>query len=983
MLKSIWQDKIYLPILLVVVLIVFAMNYSYGTTLSGWDNLQTELNPTLNISRGFWGVWQDFQSFGNTSGMAYPATFVYSVMTYLLSMLLPVSLIRYFLVFCFIFIGDIGVYYLLKFLGFDEEKRPLSLIGALVYIFSLPNLQLIALPTESFISFMALLPFEVLLSLRIFHATTKKDTFKYSLLLFLVMFFGAIQFLTQTMFVVLVFVIFSFGFELFFHLSFKRALGRNITIFYILLASSLFWILPQIYFLANNYSIVGSSKINQIATENVILQNLSRGNVWDFMVGKGIYFDLFSANGDRIFSNWEKHFSHPITKVATVVLVSCFFLGIFKKSKYHLGFVLLYFDVALVLLNVFPLNFIGQLLREVPLVSQIFRSPFTKFASVYALLFAYFIVSGLDSISTFIFNRTKYNSVSLRANFLSFISITFLFVFAFPIFQGELFPKFLKVNFPSSYTEIQTFFSAIPKTERIVIAPDASFWGWYKHSWGYEGSGFLWYGLDHPIIARTFDVWGQASESFYWEEKYAFESKNPALLANVLDKYSIDWLLFDNSLLPITPGTGGIKYPIYKEVLNATPGITQVKAIGDLEIYKFDKKEVTSSYISVSDSLPPVIGPEVSLTDLDTAYVQVGDYLSGLNPQVIYPFLDLTTKTRISNKGWKIYEGPNYTTLIFESTDDLESKYNLILPEVPLTSGKIFNGTSVEVLKPSFEATLKGNKLELTIEKRLINDFKISAANVKNCGLSTGTISSEVKGTDLVLKSGGGGIACFGFDLPFLPHWNGYFVSTLSKNVENNALYLYILGGKSDRFSRFEDKLSHGVSSIILPEGFYFDDGYSFVFQNQAFGNITSENILESLAVYIFPFNYIKNITLVSKDYQMVQDPAINVEVSSNAIATKILPILYKVEGLGQEVKVVKFWQSYDRGWIAVCGLKLCNVDHVRVNNWANAWVSGTGFDSQTVYIFFWPAILQHLGWIFGVIYATHLFKLYRKDNIS
>ena len=70
------------------------------------------------------------------------------------------------------------------------------------------------------------------------------------------------------------------------------------------------------------------------------------------------------------------------------------------------------------------------------------------------------------------------------------------------------------------------YFKNIDKNKRIALLPDHTFWGWFYHRWGYNGSGFLWYGIEQPIVSRTFDSWSSKSEGYFWEMKTAAEAEN-------------------------------------------------------------------------------------------------------------------------------------------------------------------------------------------------------------------------------------------------------------------------------------------------------------------------------------------------------------------------------------------------------------------------------------------------------------------------
>ncbi|MEJ2276721.1 MAG: hypothetical protein P8Y70_03075, partial [Candidatus Lokiarchaeota archaeon] len=63
--------------------------------------------------------------------------------------------------------------------------------------------------------------------------------------------------------------------------------------------------------------------------------------------------------------------------------------------------------------------------------------------------------------------------------------------------------------------ELYEFFGKAPKQARVAFFPVQTFWGWNFYSWNYRGSGFLWYGIEQPILDRAFDVWSKHNEDYY------------------------------------------------------------------------------------------------------------------------------------------------------------------------------------------------------------------------------------------------------------------------------------------------------------------------------------------------------------------------------------------------------------------------------------------------------------------------------------
>src|SRR3989344_70724 len=164
----------YQILLTITVGILFWINYKPGTYLSGWDNLQTELNPVLAVKRAFFSVWEEYQSFGLTAGMAHAADLPRTVFLWIMSFVIPQNIIRYFYHTLMLLLGGFGMFGLLAVFGFSGL---LSFLGALFYMLNLGTIQIFYLPYESFSTFFAFLPWGIWSFIRIMkHAEeNKKD----------------------------------------------------------------------------------------------------------------------------------------------------------------------------------------------------------------------------------------------------------------------------------------------------------------------------------------------------------------------------------------------------------------------------------------------------------------------------------------------------------------------------------------------------------------------------------------------------------------------------------------------------------------------------------------------------------------------------------------------------------------------------------------------------------------------------------------
>ena len=160
--KNFWNKYKYQILLTIIVGVLFWVNYRPGTYLSGWDNLQTELNPGLAVKRAFFSVWEEYQSFGLTAGMAHAADLLRAIFLWIVSFVLPQNIIRYFYHFLMLLLGGLGM---MKLLNNETMKQSnnkiIPFLGALFYMLNLGTVQIFYLPFESFSTFFAFLPWGI------------------------------------------------------------------------------------------------------------------------------------------------------------------------------------------------------------------------------------------------------------------------------------------------------------------------------------------------------------------------------------------------------------------------------------------------------------------------------------------------------------------------------------------------------------------------------------------------------------------------------------------------------------------------------------------------------------------------------------------------------------------------------------------------------------------------------------------------------
>lgn len=966
-------------LLLLVVFLIFVTNYKPGTYLLGWDSLQTELNPLLAVKRASHASWQEYQSFGLTSGMAHAADIVRAVFLFIMNVVLPAPVIRYFFHFLMLYLGGLGFFILLEYLGFNKEKKMLAFAGACFYMLNLGTVQIFYMPFEPFSVLFGLLPWEIYFFLRFAYAKNITPGLIFSLVFVNIL--ATPQAYLQTLFVVYLMCLLFLSFGMFFEgEDNKKLLRRFVVAFGLIILVNLFWILPQFYFLKTSLPVVRESKINQLATDIVSRQNIEKGTLGNFARLEGFYFDLHDTNDRMIFLPWHEHLDNFFVGLLSYLPFVLVLMGAFKKHRSHFGFVSIMVLIAMMLLsNTRALSFFNSAIFSHSFVNQIFRSPFTKFVVPFSLVYSYLFVSGLEVAYQYV---TKKLSAKVKTSDQpdkvlgrSFEAVVFtaavmlmLMVYSLPAFLGHFFADIMRVRLPDSYLEVINYFDKQDKNKRVALLPDYTFWGWFSHKWGYDGSGFIWYGLEQPTVSRTFDVWSLKSESYYWEIKYAIESQNAKLFEDVLAKYDIDFLILDRTLRPVSSLEEGLQYDQIGRILEQTSQVSKVESFGELEILKVSHDHNIDSFISVARDVP-TLWPAVKLTNEDRAYSNLGTYKSAEQPDHIYPFLDLTTETDVFGKRWEISEDGDSFVIKAYLGDLLLSDYTLADNPTP-KQAKVFLGDEIRNYEFQIDEKIEDGYLVTRIKKETIEYFDPTYVEIGNCR-ELGDFGVLKRGSTLSVESEDRGMACFGYASGLMNHWNGYLVKLDSENISGKELFFYIFGNKTRRQSKLETNLKGGLEYFLINPGYYFDDGYFFSFQNSSYESIPSENKLKLLEVYLWPHDYLKNVRLVrngaSAAQRAVFDQSFTVEKGKY--------YNYKFSGVEESGQDLILYQAFDPGWKAyvvtkgswwqenlpyLAGREV--TEHFLVNNWANGWQIPQLGEKEYIVIIFWPQMWQYVG---------------------
>ena len=921
-------------VIIFVVIFISVKNYTPGTYLIGWDSMHPEFNFPLNVSRMLSHVWGAEMGVGAISAHSDMSDLPRLLVLWLVSALVSMSFVRYFYIFSSLILGPLGMFFFLKYVFQKEKDSPwvyvASFLGSLFYLLNLGTLQNFYVPLEMFTTAFAGVPWVVLFGLKYLREGKKKNLLLFSLIIILIspiayaatqayaIYFGLFLFLLS-------FAVFSSGKKL----KLKRFLSLGI----VALLLNIYWILPNIYSVVQQSLTISNANINRLFSPESFLRNADYGDIKNVLIQKSFLFgwrnfDFPNDNFKDLLNVWDNHLVIPAVSAAGYVLalltVAGILVGLVKREKVSLSFIPPLLLSLFFLFNINPPagKLYYYLYNHFGVFSEGFRTPFTKFSVLFEFILAYYFGYFCYLLLTI---KIKFTAV-FKILVVGAITVGLIYFFL-PAFYGELIGPNVRVNFPSEYKELFDWFEDNPEG-RIALMPINTKYGWEYRNWGYEGSGFLTYGISNPILYRDFDRWNSANEDFFNQASFALYSGNSESFVSTLKKYQIRFILLDESIMNAGGTSDILKIPQIKNIAENYQ-MTPVANFGFLTVYDtgFGKSDMSSpkSYSKIDADL--------SYSPIDPIYLKNGDYVR--EGMTTYPFISLDKRS-----GVKI---------------------------------RIENG-SVEFKNSLFNSTLD---FPATNSARANLLFNQGFPDAFNCDLKKlGTVSKEIGPFGVLYRALKGGVACDYIDFPDLKYREAYVLRVTGENRSGRSLKIYLFDSIS-QVPYLEEILpteKFDETYFIYPRDLE-GEGYILNFETRSFGRVLSENLLTGVEFYSVDYESLaglKNLDLQGADSIKNNLKTLNVRKFGNS--------LYKVNLQGSGL--IQLGQGYDNGWVA---FRISNplrgqdfkpkfFEHVKVNSWANGWqVQSDSPSPFTVYLFYWPQVLEWGGLALGVIILTWL----------
>lgn len=736
------------PIILIIFWIFISINnYSPNTYLTGWDNLHPEFDYSMNLKRLLTSSWAEYQGLGAPGAHSHASELPRMIIIGLLDLIFPTNQVRYVFIFLTLIIGSLGVYYLIKNIILRRQVKGLkefaAFCAALFYMLNVGTVQHFIVPFEMFNVQYALLPWLIYFAIKFL------DLKKYKYLLS----FGMLTFFAAPMaYAVMLWIAYLGGFTIFLFLNLiiqkdRKYIKPSALLFALTILINLFWLIPNLYFVFNHSNYVPTAKTNLIFSEEAFLTNQKYGNAVDIFLNKGFLFDWQIRNPNYTFEpvlgGWENHMNNEIVLAIALLCFVLIVIGILysinKKNKLLTAFLGVFIFAFIILVGTNPPfgNIWDILISRISVLQEAIRFPFTKFSILFIFTQSLFLSAGVYAITRLITKKLRFTG----GNFVAILVVILIsIVYALPSFQGNFINKSLRIDIPKDYFELFDFFKEQDKTERIANFPVNSLFGWFYTNWGYQGSGFLWYGIEQPILDRDFDRWYTTLENYYDEISKAVYTNNEVALKEVLAKYAVDWIIIDEhvsspneeSNFTLNPNfaSSEMAYKETKDLLEKIPEIEKIVNFGKISVYQVKDLNKDKSYIEVltTDSKgDPLEEKSLFLVDnfgrktkesnfkkLNNEYVEFNNYIYTLDSKplnlLIPQIFEEETSIPVS-----------ISARLIDTT--LNVKLNYQVPSIEINGQQLFNIVRVRNLNFPLKSITNSYYLVIDNQSLLLNDL--------------------------------------------------------------------------------------------------------------------------------------------------------------------------------------------------------------------------------------------------------------------
>ncbi len=760
--QSLLSKHLGVVVVFVAWLAIVLTNTELGTWFLSWDTMASEFNPALNIERSITGAWQSFQGLGLLGGHGYSAQLFHAVTQAVLGLFIPLQYLRYAFMYLMLLVGVLGAYVLtaqtLEQLNLKQNTKSwAATIGALLYLLHPGTVQTFYVALEPFAVMYGVLPWVLWSFVGLLeNRTTRKLVVFFLLNLYL----SIIGFIPPLFITYGLFLGCAASTAFFIHPKRWETVRTSLLAVLIVLATNAYWLAPVAYFTATQGDHYLFAKLNQITTTEFIYTTRATGNLAEVSLLEGFLFDSYDqARFDSgsplelILTPWKQHLESPVVRMIgySIALLSLWGVGwgavrLSKRSATATGLAIAAVcTFVLLLTDTWPLTYVSDAIRFVPILNQAFRIPYSKLSMSASLFLSLWAAVGISGLFELFSRRLTQQTIARARNTTGIVCVLCVLWLSWPSMQGHFLYQGARVKLPEEYTEVMEYFAKRPRYGRVAVFPIYTYTGWDMHSWmehrGYTGSGFLWYGMHQPILGRSFDVWSPFNETYRLEMQRAVYNQDVDQLDRLLQKYNIAHVLLDDSVY--LPNTNKEVFFVaeLQAMLAMLPGVEKVGTLGSISLYQNKSvavapvSAVQSATYTTANSLYSRFDPSTLLTtDTITADETI--------PHTIYPFANLQQESiPITNTS----NGPS-----FVAHETLSGQYELTFP--PLTQGQYLSQTaklaySDAELKIAFSTPLRVLAGDTSIEFPTLPSVAVPLA------VSPEALTIELNGQVIELKA--------------------------------------------------------------------------------------------------------------------------------------------------------------------------------------------------------------------------------------
>lgn len=626
MLKKVFHYFKSHPGLFILIFILCAIsikNLKPDFYLLGWDNYSSYFNLKTNIFRTFFATWREYRGLGVPSDSESTDLFR-QLFYFVLNLFVKTQFLDQLYI---IFALNSGVILMYFFSGSilhskaTENSSNTDMIGfitALFYLFNLNTLATFYFPMIMFVNRYYAVPLILLLLLRLIRKGKESTAKDYGLFAMATILTSG-SYMTATVFITFVVCIFLSL------LFIGKSLKNSLFLFIIFIGLNSFWLLPFV-----NYTIQRSGIVyfapTFIEANEIQLNKSASFYSWDKqLILYPNFFDTPISNMQRTLKAGYHpiiaQLNNPATKLFIFLFPTFFIMGalaIFIKPKRNKqllwipGTLFLYIFLSFKAFS--PLGFIYIFLeKKIPLFANLFRFGDTKFH--FFIAFAGSLAIGY--LVSVLFHKISHKSLSVILAVILFCS---LFTYK-DYLSGHLFGFFMRNKIPNAYFQIAEIINDDKTQGRVLHLPYDQNGYWRSYSWGYLGSSFLHFMIDHPLLEKTFEpassenaqlntmIFDGIANSQITDNLLTYQDKTTHFYS-LLKKTGVKYIILDDTVSSEQSVKGISLWGRFNEV-DSQSMISHLEQMG--YVTKKASYSVTlSDYLSTYEKIFPLSGEEIT-----------------------------------------------------------------------------------------------------------------------------------------------------------------------------------------------------------------------------------------------------------------------------------------------------------------------------------------------------------------------------------